>query len=157
MLISELSKENDLTLSYQCIKDGKFMRSIYENFKPNKDIQFLDECLTVDRAYELYKMQDMIISNRLHCVLFAYITGSRGVAFTDKSIHTKLTSSLETYETNPYSIDINAHPENNKSEIIEWLNDVKLSNFFHSIAESSQNKTKEILRNHLNAYVDENK
>lgn len=144
-LLTELSQNHEITLCFQCVKDAAFMRTVHQHLQPLQNITLIDEYLTAEKAYTLYQSQDMIISNRLHCVLFAYLTGSRGIALTDSSAHTKLISSLKTYETNVYSLDIHQSPDVNKQKIDEWLTDDTLPETFNKIARTAQNRTYLIL------------
>ncbi len=144
-LVSGLSKKYDITLSYQCIKDSDFMKQLHQKCAGLANVQFIDECLSVRKAYEIYKDHDMIISNRLHCVLFAYICGTRGIALTDNVVHTKLVSSLQTYHTDMYSLDIHGDTELNLSKIGDWIQDPAITNTFSSIATTAKIQTQMIL------------
>jgi polysaccharide pyruvyl transferase WcaK-like protein len=142
-LVTDLSRDFDVTLSYQCGRDRAPMSAIAEQTRHLQGVTFHDELLDADCAYALYKQQDMIISNRLHCVLFAYIVGAAGIAMTDVARHDKLVGAMRTYEMEDYCLDVHDSDQALADKTRGWLQDSTARAAMSALAKRCQSVTSE--------------
>ncbi len=131
----------DVRLTYQSAEDRYFMRELYKKTRDLGNVTLIDELMTPDVALDLYTAQNMIISNRLHCVLFAYAVRSIGIALTDKSKHRKLIGSLRSYNMDKYVLDCQDSIMWQFPKLDEWLQNAVLGDDMYQIARQSKVKT----------------
>lgn len=86
-----VNPESRALLYHQVDEDAEFVRCISQRHC----ISLHGPRLTLDSFADFYQSAQLVISNRLHCLLLGAYCGAVPVAFTSRS-HTKLTSLFET-------------------------------------------------------------
>jgi len=105
-IVASLNERCEFIIACHCLSDSSFSRELGGVLSEYGDVRVYGEVLTVESAFDLYSGSDLILSNRLHAVLFAFSVGSCGVFVTDADRHDKVAGAVYTYGCVEYLVDI---------------------------------------------------
>ncbi len=125
-LVKKLPPQAEIVLAYQVDRDKHFMGEIYKAIAEDPRVSLRSECETVDSARELYADATAVLSNRLHCLLYAVTLGTPAIPFSDFAIHQKVRGAFKDFELAHWFYDINtdisdALEKLRQIESDEWL------------------------------------
>lgn len=100
------SEEYEVVFSFQVARDHDYNAELYESCKDRPNTRFLPECQTVESARDLYVNATLVLSNRLHCLLYGVSHGVPVLAFTDWTGHKKIIGAWKDFELDDYHYDI---------------------------------------------------
>lgn len=122
-ILERLDPEIEVVFSFQVDRDGEYVKSLYEAHKNRPNTRFESECQTVESAFELYRESSVILSNRLHCLLYGLTVGAAPVALTDWEQHTKIRYAWKDFEISDYRFDLNGSVDAGMQTISSILSD----------------------------------
>lgn len=122
-ILDRLDPEVEVVFSFQVDRDGEYVKSLYEAHKERPNTRFEPECQTVESAFELYRETSVILSNRLHCLLYGLTVGAAPVALTDWEQHTKIRYAWKDFEISDYCFDLNGSVDEGMKTVNSILSD----------------------------------
>jgi hypothetical protein len=122
-ILDRLDPKVEVVFSFQVDRDGDYVKSLYEVHKDRPNTRFEPECQTAESAFELYRETSVILSNRLHCLLYGLTVGAAPVALTDWEQHTKIRYAWKDFEISDYCFDLNGSVDEGMKTLNSILSD----------------------------------
>jgi len=122
-LVQSLPNDAEVILSFQVEVDEGFMAEIFKELSGDSRVSLREACETVESARELYSSATAVISNRLHCLLYAVTLGTPAIPFSDQKDHQKLRGAFEDFGLIDWFYDIHQEPGLVVARLHEIVND----------------------------------
>ena len=122
-ILDSLDPKVEVVFSFQVDRDGEYVKSLYEAHKDRPNTRFEPVCQTVESAFKLYRETSVILSNRLHCLLYGLTVGAAPVALTDWEQHTKIRYAWKDFEISDYCFDLKGSVDDGMKTVNSILSD----------------------------------
>ncbi|MGO4770116.1 polysaccharide pyruvyl transferase family protein [Flavobacterium sp. W22_SRS_FK3] len=126
ILLNSDLKDYKIYVSYQVEYDRSASEYIFNYFKDEFDIEFIDKNLNIEEAPDLYFNAKIVITNRLHVFMLALLTDTLAIPVIDKIDNKKIWNILEDNDLEGLVLDRQLPSEKN----IERLNKIFNENEF---------------------------
>jgi|GEM_PF-4047451 len=97
-----------IVISYQVAFDREACIQLRDALQNSGDICFVDKLLTINEAIALYKGAEMTLSNRLHVLLLASISGCFAVPFINSAHNKKIVGIYQDNDLSDLIVDYNS-------------------------------------------------
>ena len=119
-------KVRSIVIGYQVPEDSTPCELIYQALQqlPGIKVKYIPDVLELDEAIAIISKAEMVLSNRLHIILPALISGVPHIALTDSAQHKKICALYDSIGANFVIHDVNdskevtIHPDNNREKLL---------------------------------------
>jgi len=107
-LLMFLPADYEIIFAYQVKRDKDFAKELSQSTNDIRTVNVRPQQESVESAGELYRTASLVVTNRLHCFLYAFIQGSPAIALSNWQEHNKLRSTILDFGLGKQFLDIEA-------------------------------------------------